>query len=64
MHYIEYQNISAILRSDYIAPIETEILFWREALTCLKDYSGKREMAPKISHKSLKETLQMIFRGQ
>ena len=47
----------------HLAPIETEILFWREALTSQKDYSGKREMAPKVSHKSLKETLQMIFRG-
>lgn len=44
--------------------VETEILFWREALTSQKDCSGKREMAPKISHKSLKETLQMIFRGR
>ncbi len=48
----------------FLAPIETEILFWREALTSQKDCSGKREMAPKISDKSLKETLQRIFRGQ
>lgn len=59
--YVKLKTLICNLR---LAPIETEILFWREALTSQKDCSGKREMAPKISDKSLKETLKMIFRGQ
>ena len=57
-----YVKLKTLICNLYLAPIETEILFEREALTSLKDYSVKREMAPKFSHKSLKETVQMIFR--
>ena len=59
-----YIKLKTLICNLHLAPIETEILFWREALTSQKDCSGKREMAPKISDKSLKETVQMIFRGQ
>ena len=59
-----YVKLKTLICNLHLAPIETEILFWREALTSQKDCSGKRETAPKISHKSLKETAQMIFRGQ
>lgn len=59
-----YVKLKTLICNIHLAPIETEILFWREALTSQKDCSGKREMAPKFSHKSLKETLQRIFRGQ
>ena len=59
-----YIKLKTLISNLHLAPIETEILFWREALTSQKDCSGKRETAPKISHKSLKETAQMIFRGQ
>ena len=59
-----YTKLKTLICNLHLAPIETEILFWREALTSQKDCSGKREIDPKSSHKSLKETAQMIFRGQ
>ena len=59
-----YIKLKTLICNLHLAPIETEILFWREATTSQKDWSGKREIAPKFSHKSLKETLQRIFRGQ
>jgi hypothetical protein len=59
-----YVKLKTLICNLHLAPIETEILFGRDALKSLKDCSGKREIAPKSSHKSLKETAQMIFRGQ